>query len=269
MIKHFVKEEIDNLKTKLEEAIRLKEVYDKTDSFSNLKEYILTEKEINYEEFISIFYSELDLIYKFGLSKDITENIIKDYIYNNSILTEDELKFIDICSFNYKYIDENENENELEEYQGNIDGFEIADVIASNIVSIAQRLGIKGEYARFYEIVKDDDYKNNECFSDLQVFGRSQLSSYEQDEDDDYTSEFFDIFLDDMTVFCFQNIKIPECIFSKINKFTHIHTGSLLNEIYYVNNNLYISITDSLIYDVIHRELLELYILALIFSEKR
>lgn len=267
MIRHFVKEEIDNLKTKLEEAIRLKELYDKTDSFSNLKEYVLTEKEIDYEEFISIFYSEVDLIYKLGLSKDSTENIIKEYIHKNSVLTEGELEFIDIYSFNYKYIDE--YENELEEYQEEIDGFDTADAIANNILSIAQSLGIKGEYARFYEIIKDDDYKNNECFSDLQEFGRSHLSSYEQDEDDDYTSEFFDIFLDDMTVFCFKNIKIPECIFNKIDKFRNYHSGSLLNEIYYVNNNLYISITDSLIYDVIHRELLELYILALIFSEKR
>ena len=277
MIKHFVKEEINEIKNRLERVNEFRKLYEKTNNLDDFFLYKLDWDKVKevygYNEYVSVlvnedidkvtceYFKKLDVIQReVSKNKSIISNLFDMYVntfnMNNGYIRTEIMEYL----FDY-IITENIIDNEL--YQGikeeSINPYTCTEEerdefiercygIESNLISnIVKYLLDKGNY----------DYSNGslgdfimeeipECFKELAENIKSYFYGYLDDEEDEWNDDIYSVFEDDMMWICIKDFIAKT---KYINHFqehlSYSPNGGLVNELYTQNGNTYIGITES------------------------
>lgn len=298
MIRNLNQDEVNSIKDRLENIIKIKAIYDRYDKKNNCFDKDMTyddaENLISYYEklnldeipkslykCVSLYIKNTEIFQKYlnfemtlndafefymNYTKNIMHNhkalineVMMGYLKKENIVDREVLKEIQSISFNMDSI----SESQIEEAEYETDITDCTETLFKIIQNIANKKSIEVDYISLYDIVAEDTV--DECFKEIK---KNADGEYLEEEKEYVLDNFYDYFGDDMSIICLKNVKVPEEIINTLNvKYQR-------NDRFYYsvewfsedNGNFYISVPDSVFFYLMRRELMIALIYTIICS---
>lgn len=233
MIKHINADELDILRERFEDIVRLKKLLMEGKISNFLKQ------NINLNDAVNVFLAFCSM--EINVQEDIY-SIFTSILKEKALLDTISMNIIERGTFNYDdTYSEEEYDSKVEEYY-DIDEFRSD--LDTIIGCVSKKINIKYGSAMFTEIIFNVDYVDDELRN---IYEDNKDTFEDLSNSDDPMEEFYQDFCEDATIYYFKGIIFPDRLINLFNKSVGSNwNGGFATEIYTLGNNSYLTISDSL-----------------------